>query len=221
MKQKIGIGDIMSFESEASSDIACGSTANQESNAPSGGTGSVYMVRGSGHESESESNARYLPLGIQEIQENNEMDEAYWKENTKKNNKKRPYKREAIDKAVSSALKRGEDRRDIVLQYLKLMGITAFIVDSHHATTTPEIMEHVQRVIAFVSKENRAFVPVIFQRCLLYQDKDGLLYNLVLPQHCAGLAGRWQEYVDAFSAFQATISVAVLLRSFPCLEKGM
>ncbi|CAB9519573.1 expressed unknown protein [Seminavis robusta] len=133
---------------------------------------------------------------------------------------KRPYKRDAINKAMASAMKKGVDRRDVILSSLKLMGITAFIIDSQHAATTSEVMEHVKRVITFVGKENRTFAPSPFQRCLLYQDRDRLLYNLTLPKYSAGLAGKWQEYVDSFSAFQATLAVAVLMRSLPCSQEG-
>lgn len=181
----------------------------------------------------SEENRKYLPLGIQEIPDSDTehaQDESYWNNNNSNaldntNNKdgkpsKRPYKRDAIDKSMASALKKGMERSDVVLSSLKLMGITAFIIDSKHATTTPDIMEHVQRVITFVGKENRTFSPNLFQRCLLYQDQDGLLYNLVLPTYTAGLASKWQEYVDGFSAFQAILALTVLLRSLPCAEEG-
>ena len=208
------------IESEAQSSLGCRSPT---------GAGSVYMVSNC----LSEENLKYLPLGIQEMPDddtNHAQDESYWNSNhnTSDNNdtgkdekpSRRPYKRDAIDKSMASALKKGMERRDVILSSLKLMGITAFIIDSQHATTTPDIMEHVQRVITFVGKENRTFAPAVFQRCLLYQDKDGLLYNLVLPTYTAGLASKWQEYVDGFSAFQAILALSLLLRSLPCAEEG-
>jgi hypothetical protein len=183
---------------------------------------SVFMVRGSDVRSlppAEDSNRRYLSLGIQEIHENKNNHEARV-DNTLIKQVQRPYKRDAINKAMAAALKKGRDRRDVILSSLKIMGITAFIIDARHAATTPEIMEHVRRVITFVSAENRTFAPASFQRCLLYQDKDGLLYNLTLPKYSAGLASKWQEYVDSFSAFRATIAVAVLMRSIPCSQEG-
>lgn len=215
------------------SDLESDGVSEIESAAQAPG-GSVFMVRGSSvrqngdeHECLSEQSLRYLPLGIQEINEHDKSPEvnaesSYWVQEKQKDGKKnkRPYKREAIDKSMASALKKGVERRDVILSSLKLMGITAFIIDAQHATTTPEIMEHVERVITFVGKENRTFAPIIFQRCLLYQDKEGLLYNLVLPKYSAGLASKWQEYVDGFSAFQATTAFAVLLRSLPCAQEG-
>lgn len=190
--------------------------------------GSVFMIRGSSarrRESDYTSEEKYLSLGIEEINDDNKQTDAgkadYWvpeKEDGKQS--KRPYKREALDKSMASALKKGFERRDVLLSSLKLMGITAFIIDSQHATTVPEIMEHVHRVITFVGKENRTFAPTAFQRCLLYQDREGLLYNLVMPPYSAGLASKWQEYVDGFSAFQATIAFTTLLRSLPCAQEG-
>jgi hypothetical protein len=214
----VGTVSSVSFDSDASelgsleaSAVHSGAHAN-----------SVYMVRGSSVRSlppVEDSNRRYLSLGIHEIHETTHHAPV---ENSCQKGKQvqRPYKRDAINKAMASALKKGRDRRDVILSSLKLMGITAFIIDARHATTTPEIMEHVRRVITFVSAENRTFAPTAFQRCLLYQDKDGLLYNLMLPKYSAGLASKWQEYVDSFSAFQATLAVAVLMRSMPCSQEG-
>lgn len=223
----------ISFERRHRSDFESDVMSAVGSGAPATG-GSVLMVRGSstrqGSAGEtdcfSEDN-KYLPLGIHEINEDDKKDssldsETYWDPGQKKGGKttKRPYKREAIDKAMASALKKGMERRDVVLSSLKLMGVTAFIIDSQHAASIPAIMEHVQRVVSFVSKENRTFAPTTFQRCLLYQDQDGLLYNLVLPPYSAGLASKWQEYVDSFSAFQATVAFTTLLRSLPCAQDG-
>jgi len=180
----------------------------------------------------SDEHAKYLSPGITELEDAGKdcVHDSYWSNKnitSKENNNgesekqsKRPYKRDAIDKAMAAALKKGMDRRDVVLSSLKLMGITAFIIDSKHASNTAEIMEHVQCVITFVGKENRTFAPTVFQRCLLYQDHDGLLYNLVLPKYTAGLASKWQEYVDSFSAFQAILAFSILLRSIPCIEEG-
>lgn len=221
----------------SSSFRSAGSDVESEipSTSVSGGqAGSVLMVRGTSargtgedHDCLSEENLKYLPLGIQEINEDGKNvtsiseAETYWATEHRKDGKqnKRPYKREAIDKSMASALNKGVERRDVILSSLKSMGITAFIIDSQHAATTPEVMEHVLRVITFVGKENRTFAPAVFQRCLLYQDGEGLLYNLVLPKYSAGLACKWQEYVDSFSAFQATLAFALLLRSLPCAEE--
>ena len=220
--------------SDAKSSLGCRSPPTTGGGGGGGGGGagggSVYMVSNC----LSEENRKYLPLGIQEIPDNgtddHAQDESYWSSNNNINNpdednnnnkpSKRPYKRDAIDKSMASALKKGLERNDAVLSSLKLMGITAFIIDAQHAKTTPDIMDHVQRVITFVGKENRTFSPNVFQRCLLYQDRDGLLYNLVLPTYTAGLASKWQEYVDGFSSFQAILTLSILLRSLPCAEEG-
>lgn len=220
-------GTVSSISFDTASDLDCSIPSNLggDRTGRGGGGGSVYMVRG-GESVLSEENLRYLPIGIQEVPDNDNMEtineESYWCPEHANGEKKskRPYKRDAIEKSMASALKKGMERRDAILSCLKLMGITAFIIDSKHATTTPEIMEHVKRVITFVGKENRTFAPITFQRCLLYQDKDGLLYNLVLPRFCAGLTSKWQQYVDVFSAFQAILALLILLRSLPCVEEG-
>ena len=223
MRRPHPVGTTSSISFDTASDIASEAQSSLACRSPTAGGGSVYMVSNC----LSDESLKYLPLGIQEVPDsdtNHANNESYWNNAEHKNDgkpSKRPYKRDAIDKSMASALKKGMERRDVILSSLKLMGITAFIIDSQHATNTPDIMEHVQRVITFVGKENRTFAPTVFQRCLLYQDKDGLLYNLVLPTYTAGLASKWQEYVDSFSAFQAILALTVLIRSLPCAEEGM
>jgi hypothetical protein len=102
------------------------------------------------------------------------------------------------------------------------VGVKVFVID---ATTknAEEVVELIRRVVGSVAAENfsepRAG-PLGFQRCLLYQDKQGRLFNLLLSRHTLGPAATWQEYLASFSGGQAMAALTVLCRSLPCVTKG-
>lgn len=54
------------------------------------------------------------------------------------------------------------------------------------------------------------------QRCLLYRDPDGRLFNLTLVSHTAALAGHWEVLLQSFSVLQAVSLLVILMRAFPC-----
>ena len=56
-----------------------------------------------------------------------------------------------------------------------------------------------------------------FQRCLLYLDGQGRLYNLTLSNHSIGPASRYMEYLTTFSNMEAIIALTILCRSAPCI----
>ncbi len=58
------------------------------------------------------------------------------------------------------------------------------------------------------------------QKCLLYRDERGRLYNLVLANGCNGLAGTWESLQLSFSGLQALVALSVLTRAFSCLNEG-
>ena len=54
------------------------------------------------------------------------------------------------------------------------------------------------------------------QRCFLYRDQNGRLYNLTLKNGCGGLAGSWMSGNTSFSGLQALVAMTVLSRVLPC-----
>lgn len=54
------------------------------------------------------------------------------------------------------------------------------------------------------------------QRCFLYKDQNGRLYNLTLKNGSGGLAGSWQSANTSFSGLQALVALTVLSRVLPC-----
>lgn len=201
----------ISFESAESGDEVP-SPSQQQGNA-------VLMMRGTiGTHNSSESDGveqTSIPNGIEEIVESNNN---YPQKNDHGEDDKHLhlatglYKREEFDKYIKEALQRGVWRRDALLLKLKDMGITAFIIDSQHAPTIKNIMVHVNQVIQFVAKENRSFAPESFQRCLLFQDRHGMLHNLVFPSQYGSISTKWREHLENFSSFQAMLAVTILMK---------
>ena len=148
----------------------------------------------------------------------------------------RPYKREIIDQQVTQNGP-GANRRTAIIGALRDLGVKVFIIEAKSIQTTADILHHVRRVVGFVARENRharhqeplldddcmsevAGNSLGFQRCLLYQDKTGRLFNLILSSHAIGPAAKFEDYLDSFSSIQALVALTVMCRSFSCLTSG-
>ena len=121
-----------------------------------------------------------------------------------------------------------------------------YVIDSASTANANEVLQHVKRVIRYVATESRTRrvtkSPTIaanggggalntvssndvtaissnysFQRCLLYLDEQGRLYNLTLSNHSIGPASRYMEYLTTFSTMEAIIALTILCRSAPCI----
>lgn len=134
----------------------------------------------------------------------------------------KPYKREMIAQQFENNSP-GASRRTAIIGALRDLGVKVFIIEAKSIKSTKDILHHVKRVVGFVARENRIQVrtgPLGFQRCLLYQDQQGRLFNLMLAKHAIGPAAKYQDYLDTFSGLQAMVAIVVLCRSFPCARSA-
>lgn len=121
----------------------------------------------------------------------------------------------------------------IFLQYP--VGVKVYVIDSESTANAEEVLLHVKRVVGYVAAESALAneepsndkseasavgVGGNFQRCLLYLDEQGRLFNLTLSNHSVGPVGTWVEYISSFSSMEAIIAIMVLCRSLPCLASG-
>jgi len=130
-----------------------------------------------------------------------------------------PYKSEVFQQQLDENGP-GSSRRNAIIGALQDMGVKVFIIDSVSTPTTGDILHHVKRVVGYIGRENRVLPktgPLGYQRCLLYQDHQGRLFNLLLSKHATGPAERYNEYLDMFSGLEAMIAITILCRSFPCI----
>jgi hypothetical protein len=129
-----------------------------------------------------------------------------------------PYKCEVFQQQLDAHCP-GSARRSAVISSLQDLGVKVFIIDSISTPTTSDLLHHVRRVVSFIARENRVRAktgPLGYQRCLLYQDHQGRLFNLVLSKHAIGPAGLWHDYLDSFSGLEAIAALTILCRSLPC-----
>jgi hypothetical protein len=130
-----------------------------------------------------------------------------------------------------------------VIQLFPQVGVKVYVIDSASTANANEVLQHVKRVIRYVATETRTrrmmnaatlgtdggdgttttatTAPLnnihSFQRCLLYLDKQGRLYNLTLSSHSIGPVSRYMEYLTTFSTMEAIIALTILCRSAPCI----
>jgi hypothetical protein len=129
-----------------------------------------------------------------------------------------PYKAEVFQQQLDAHCP-GSARRAAVIGSLQDLGVKVFIIDSVSTPTTSDLLHHTRRVVSFIARENRVRAktgPLGYQRCLLYQDHQGRLFNLVLSKHSIGPAGLWHDYLDSFSGLEAIAAITILCRSLPC-----
>ena len=77
-----------------------------------------------------------------------------------------------------------------------------------------KVIEH------FQSHYDRSKPEYENQRCLLYRDEKGRLYNLTLKNESSGLAGTWKSLLQSFSGLQAMIALTILTRVIACADPG-
>jgi len=130
-----------------------------------------------------------------------------------------PYKQEQLNQQIQNNSP-GSGRRQAIIETLQELGVKVFIIDAASTESTADIVLHIRRVVTYVARENCVEPrtdPLGFQRCLLYQDPNGRLFNLMLPNHTVGPATLYQGYLESFSGREAMIAATVLCRSLPCM----
>lgn len=127
-------------------------------------------------------------------------------------------KREELELILKDKSMDGTEKRDAVFKMLERYGIKTFIIVSGPDDDIVEIMQRVRDVIQFVARLRRSHKQTTMKFCLLFQDIDGLLYNLTMPSHVVGTFSQWQGSLHAFSGIQAMGAISILSRSFPCVQ---
>jgi len=102
---------------------------------------------------------------------------------------------------------------------LKDLGITVYLAepDSVDISILSKVVEHASSSSYFDRATGR--MEGEHQKCLLYRDERGRLYNLVLANGCSGLAETWKSLLISFSGLQALVALSVLTRAFSCLDE--
>jgi hypothetical protein len=125
----------------------------------------------------------------------------------------RPYRRDQLVKEIDDANQQGYSA---VLKTLRDAGILVYIIDSKICITLHEIVDSVHKVIDNVCRDPEYQDHPKNQKCLLYRDVDGRLFNLTLTSDYSSLEGTWRDVLQSFSILQAMVLLTFLTRSFSC-----
>jgi hypothetical protein len=109
------------------------------------------------------------------------------------------------------------DNRDgrQTIDQLKEFGITVYLAE--HDTVNIALLKQVVSHVT-VNRNDRSKEPHENQRCILYRDKNGQLFNLTVDNGSSGLASTWKSLLLSFSGLQAMVALSVLTRAFACMN---
>ena len=125
----------------------------------------------------------------------------------------RSYRRDRLMKQIDDANNKGYSA---VLKTLHDAGILVYIIDARVCITLHEIVDSIHKVIENVCRDPEYQDHPKNQRCLLYRDVDGRLFNLTLTSDYGNMEATWRELVQSFSIVQALVMLTFLTRSFSC-----
>lgn len=120
------------------------------------------------------------------------------------------YKKDVLQQVID-----GHDNLDgrKTIDQLKDFGITVYLTEQANIN-----LSILKKVVEHASNNDRSKEH---QRCLLYKDDKGRLYNLTLNNGSSGLAGTWSSLLLTFSGLQAVVAMSVLTRAFSCYDEDM
>lgn len=85
--------------------------------------------------------------------------------------------------------------------------------DTVNIALLKQVISHVT-----VNRNDKSKEPHENQRCILYRDKSGQLYNLTCDNGSGGLAETWKNLLLSFSGLQAMVALSILTRAFACIN---
>lgn len=107
-----------------------------------------------------------------------------------------------------------QDGRQTIDQ-LKEFGITVYLAE--HDTVNIALLKQVISHVT-VNRNDRSKEPHENQRCILYRDKSGQLYNLTVDNGSGGLEATWKNLLLSFSGLQSMVALSILTRVFACMD---
>jgi hypothetical protein len=132
------------------------------------------------------------------------------------NGKFRSYRRDQLIYIIDSANKRGSEGHGAVLKTLRNARILVYIIDAKVCVTLTDVVNGVRRVVDHVCRDPEYREQPSNQKCLLYRDYDGRLFNLVLTSEYSNSSGKWRGNLNSFSIVQAGALFTFLTRSLGC-----
>lgn len=130
--------------------------------------------------------------------------------------KYRSYRRDQLIREIDSANRKGSEGHADVLETLRSARILVYIIDAKVCITLTDIVDGIHRTVAHVCRDPEYRNHPSNQKCLLYRDYDGRLFNLVLTSEYSNMEGTWRGNLESFSVVQAAALLTFLTRSLSC-----
>ncbi|KAL3905831.1 MAG: hypothetical protein SGILL_009520 [Bacillariaceae sp.] len=123
------------------------------------------------------------------------------------------YRRDELIREIDAASQKGYGA---ILKTLRDAGVLVYIIDAKVCITLHEMVDSVRQVIENVCRDSEYRDHPKNQKCLLYRDVDGRLFNLTFTSEFTSLSATWTDLLHSFSIVQALILLTFLTRSFSC-----
>jgi hypothetical protein len=128
----------------------------------------------------------------------------------------RSYRRDRLIRDIDDAHVNGRDGHDTVLTTLRDAGVMVYIIDSKVCITLDDVVDAIRKVIAHVCSDKESLSHPNHEKCLLYRDVEGRLFNLTVVSTYISLTPTWESNLQSCSVLQATTLLVILQRSFAC-----
>mmetsp|Transcript_9782 Transcript_9782/g.20479 ORF Transcript_9782/g.20479 Transcript_9782/m.20479 type:complete len:558 (+) Transcript_9782:103-1776(+) len=128
----------------------------------------------------------------------------------------RSYRRDHLINEIDAANNRGLEGHGQVLETLRNARILVYIIDAKVCVTLSDVVDGIRRVVDHVCRDPQHRDHPNNQKCLLYRDYDGRLFNLVLTSQYSNLDSSWRSNFESFSIVQAAALFTFLTRSLSC-----
>jgi len=125
------------------------------------------------------------------------------------------YKSVILQQVMDQQDESNSDGGRAVIDQLKEFGITVYLAE--HGSVDMFLLKQVVHHVT-ASKTDRSRSRYECQRCLLYRDENGRLFNLTLNNGAGGLAGTWKSLLISYSGMQAMAALTILARAFACAD---
>jgi hypothetical protein len=127
-----------------------------------------------------------------------------------------PYRHEELQQILDAANKvetvnARHEANQKVMEKLANLGVSVFLI-SHECN---DVWKEVKHCISEAS--SMAIYNVSTDRCLLYEDEKGRLFNLLVAGDFSGLTKNYDSMLDKASGLEAICALVVLMRSFACV----
>jgi hypothetical protein len=131
-----------------------------------------------------------------------------------------PYRYEELQKvldAANKAVNTVDARRkanQTVMETLAKLGVSVFLITYECDNVWKEVKH------CIFEASSMAICNCSMDRCLLYEDEKGRLFNLKMAGDFSGLINSYDSMLDKASGLEAICAFVVLVRAFACVGKA-